>query len=72
MTPIKRFVLAPNVGSSSLKFALFNSNSPSVQILSGAIDRIGSPYATFTLKQIAGQQTKRAEIPVPNHVSGLN
>src|SRR5680860_885910 len=72
MNPIKGLVLALNAGSSSLKFALFDSNSPRVRILSGAIDRIGSPEATFTLKRIAGQQTERAGIPAPNHVSGLD
>lgn len=54
------------------KFALFDGHSPPVQMLSGAIDRIGSPKATFTLKQISGQQTERAEIPAPDHVSGLD
>ena len=64
-------VLALNAGSSSLKFALFDGGSPLVRILSGAIDRIGSPEATFTLKGIEGQQTEGAGISVPNHVGGL-
>lgn len=66
------FVLALNAGSSSLKFALFDGNSPPIQILSGAIDRIGSPKATFALKQIAGQQAERVDIQAPDHVSGLH
>jgi len=65
-------VLALNAGSSSLKFALFDDNSPPVRILSGTIDRIGSPKATFTLDHTALQQPERADIAAPNHVSGLN
>ena len=65
-------VLALNAGSSSLRFALFDGNSPPVRTVSGAIDRIGSPKATFTLKQIGGQQAERAGIAAPDHVSGLN
>ncbi len=72
MSPSKEFVLALNAGSSSLKFALFDSNSPPVQILSGAIDRIGSAKAAFTLKRMAGQQSERVGIPAPDHVSGLD
>lgn len=68
----RRCVLALNAGSSSLKFALFDRHSPNVPILSGAIDRIGSPQATFTLKQVAGQQTEHASIPAPDHVSSLD
>ena len=72
MKPAKGFVLALNAGPSGLKFALFDGDSLPVQILSGAIDRIGSPKATFTLKRIAGQQTERAGIPAPDRVSGLD
>ena len=66
------YVLALNAGSSSLKFALFDGNSPPVPILSGAIDRIGSPKATFALKQTAGQQEERTGIPAPDHVTGMD
>ncbi len=65
-------VLALNAGSSSLKFALFDGSSPLVRILSGAIDRIGSPEATFALKGTEGQQMERAGISAPNHGSGLD
>ena len=61
-----------NAGSSSLKFSLFDGNSPPNRIVSGAIERIGSPNATFTLKQFADEQAERAAIPAPDHVSGLD
>ncbi len=66
------FVLALNAGSSSLKFALFDGGTTPVRILSGANDRIGLPKATFTLRKVEGQQTERAEVSAPNHVSCLD
>ena len=63
-------VLALNAGSSSLKFALFKNESPMTRLLSGAIDRIGLPKTTFTLKG-TDRPTERTEISVPNHVSAM-
>ncbi len=71
MSPTQEFVLALNAGSSSLKFAVFKGSAPPVHVLSGALDRIGSPEATFALKHIGGQQAEPARIPAPDHVSGL-
>jgi len=64
-------VLVLNAGSSSLKFALFGGSSPPARILTGVIDRIGSPKASFTFKHIACRQMERVEIPVDTHASGL-
>ena len=58
-----------NAGSSSLKFALFEGEAAPVCVLSGGIDRIGFPESTFTLKKTGSQQTERAEISAPTHVS---
>lgn len=63
--------MALNAGSSSLKFALFAGEAP-VRVLSGAIDRIGSPDATFRLRTIEGDQTERAGISAPSHASCLD
>jgi acetate kinase len=41
-------VLTINGGSSSIKFALFESGQPPVRLLSGKIDRIGLPDATLS------------------------
>ena len=68
----EKFVVALNAGSSSLRFALFDVISEPVRILSGAIDRIGSAKATFTLERAAGQQAERGGIAAPDHVSGLD
>ena len=64
------FVL--NAGSSSLKFALFDRGVPMVKLFSGAIDRIGSPEAIFTLKENEGKPMEQVEVFAPNHVSSLD
>ncbi len=61
-------VLVLNAGSSSLKFALFENAAPPVQTAAGAIDRIGSGQASFTLK---GPKPEQAEVRATNYVSGL-
>jgi len=66
------FVLALNAGSSSLKFALFGGGTVPVRILSGAVDRIGLPEATFSLRKIESQQTEHARVSAPNHASCLD
>ena len=65
-------VLTLNAGSSSLKFALFDGGATPVRVLSGGIDRIGLPEATFTLRKVESQQTEYAGISAPNHVSCLD
>lgn len=70
--PTEGFVLALNAGSSSLKLALFDGGTVPVRVLSGAVDRIGLPKATFSLRKVEGLQTERAEVSAPNHVSCLD
>ena len=64
-------VLILNAGSSSLKFAVFNSRPALIRTFTGAIDRIGSANASFTLSNIESKQTERAEISATDHVAGL-
>src|SRR4051812_790485 len=66
-----KVVLALNAGSSSLKFALFKGGSTTTRLLSGSIDRIGLSESTFTLKEIAGEQTERVKVSAPNHVKAM-
>ena len=47
MRPANPNILTINGGSSSIKFALFESGNSLERILAGAIDRIGLPEATF-------------------------
>jgi acetate kinase len=64
-------VLALNAGSSSLKFALYKEAASLKRSFSGAIERIGLPASTFTLKDAEGRQVERAEVPAANHVSAM-
>jgi hypothetical protein len=66
------FVVALNAGSSSLKFALFAGGTMPVRILSGAVDLIELPEATFSLRRIESQQTEHAGVSAPNHASCLD
>jgi acetate kinase len=67
----ERSVLALNAGSSSLKFALYKEAASLTRSFFGAIERIGLPAATFTLKDAGGRQVERTEVPAPNHVSAM-
>ena len=50
MRQTEKLILAINGGSSSIKFALFESSDPPRRILEGVIDRIGLPEATLKVK----------------------
>ena len=50
MKPAKPRILTINGGSSSIKFALFETGDPLRRILEGAIERIGLPEATLRVK----------------------
>lgn len=65
-------VLVLNTGSSSLKFALYDSGPPLFRTLSGSIDRIGSSHATFTLKRAETGPQQRTEIPATDQASALD
>jgi len=64
-------VLVLNAGSSSLKFAVFADGVSSARTATGVIERIGSPAATFTLRDMAGGPEERLGLPAPDHVSAL-
>ena len=64
-------VLTLNAGSSSLKFALFDGDSPLSRIASGAISGIGSTLASFTMKGMKGEQLERTAVPALDTVHGL-
>ena len=69
--PAETFVLTLNAGSSSLKFALFDADSPGSPVVSGAINGVGSTLATFTMKDMKGSVLERAAIAAPDPVVGL-
>jgi acetate kinase len=67
----EKLLLILNAGSSSLKFAVFNSRPTLSRIFTGAIDRVGSSNASFMLSNIETKGTERAEISAPDHIAGL-
>ncbi len=56
MNPIKDSVLTINGGSSSIKFALYQTGAPMLRILSGKIDRIGTSGAQLTFSDTSRNQ----------------
>ncbi|WP_353989904.1 acetate kinase [Pediococcus argentinicus] len=59
-----------NVGSSTLKFKLFEMPEETV-IASGAVDRIGIDGSVFTIKTADGQK-KEIKQPIKNHEEAVN
>ncbi len=55
-------ILTINGGSSSIKFALFETGGRPERTLAGRIERIGLPEATFTVK---GLRTRPTTSPAP-------
>jgi acetate kinase len=63
-----RVVLTVNSGSSSVKFALYPTDSPTRQLLSGNLERIGLPNPLLTIHDGA-QKTAPRVIAAPNHLA---
>lgn len=63
-------LIALNVGSSSLKFAVARASAPSTQILSGAADRLGSDASSLRFSASGGEATKKA-LPGAVHADAL-
>lgn len=59
MEPSRSRILAINVGSSSLKFALFTTDDPPERIASGRVEKIGLPDALWTARDPQDQTEMR-------------
>jgi len=64
-------ILVVNGGSSTLKFALFQTGAPPAQELSGSIDRIGMPNGTITWVRENTAAVERRTITASDHVACL-
>jgi acetate kinase len=62
-----RCVITVNSGSSSIKFALYPTNSPTIRLLSGKLERIGLPKPVLTIHNGPGKAAPRV-IAAPNHL----
>ncbi len=69
MKPSGARILTINGGSSSIKFALFETGEPMRRALDGSIERIGLPNATFAVK---GSENFSRSLAVPNHTVAVN
>jgi acetate kinase len=71
MEAANQHILTITGGSSSIKFALFNSGTSPKRILAGGIDRIGLPDATWHAKGLDEADTFSRSVPAPNHKAAV-
>ena len=69
MTQVAPSVLTLNGGSSSIKFALYQTGDPPSQGLHGKVDRIGSSGTTFVFNDPAGKQQGNQSLGGSDHRS---
>ncbi|MGO9115941.1 MAG: acetate/propionate family kinase [Thermoguttaceae bacterium] len=69
--PASPRILTINGGSSSIKFALFEAGAPLKRILSGGIERIGLPDATFHVKGFGQMENFSRRIAAPDHTAAV-
>ncbi len=67
MEPANLHILAINGGSSSIKFALFETAGSLKRVLAGGIDRIGLPDATWHAKGVNSADDFSNSVTVPDH-----
>jgi len=60
-------ILTINSGSSSVKFALYDTAEQGGQVVSGALERIGRKDATFHARGRSGEKLIEEVIPMPDH-----
>jgi acetate kinase len=65
--PVNPRILTVNGGSSSIKFALFESGDSLQRILQGSIERIGLPQATFVVKGLNKVDNFTRSVIAANH-----
>jgi acetate kinase len=64
-------VLTINGGSSSIKFALFETGDPLRRILAGRIERIGLPEAALVVKGLNPADDFTRAVTAPNHTAAV-
>jgi acetate kinase len=67
--PANACILTVNGGSSSIKFALFETHEPLQRVLEGSIERIGLAGATFAVK---GAENFSRPLTLPDHAAAVN
>ena len=72
MNQTKENVLAINCGSSSIKFAIYQTSEPLTLRLVGKIDRIGLSGTNITFHDLTQSQQDSSSIPANDHRSATN
>ena len=72
MTSAMPHILTINGGSSSIKFALFDSGDSLRRILEGGIDRIGLPEATLQVKGLTKADNFSRPVTVPDRTTATS
>jgi acetate kinase len=70
--PNHNSILTINGGSSSIKFALYNTGKPLKRILYGEIERIGLHDTTLTFKGLTRHEQGSRSIEASDHKSAIN
>jgi acetate kinase len=70
--PNHNSILTINGGSSSIKFALYNTGKPLKRILYGEIERIGLHDTTLTFKGLTRNEQGSRSIEASDHKSAIN
>ena len=71
MKPESACVLTVNGGSSSIKFALFETGGSLRRVLSGEIERIGQPEAAFAVRATNAVDCLSQPIAAPDHTAAV-
>jgi acetate kinase len=72
MAPTKPRILTLNGGSSSIKFALFETSELPQRILGGSIERIGQPHATLKTKGPDSVDHTSQAVNAPDHAAAVD
>ncbi len=72
MAPANPRILTINGGSSSIKFALFETGDALQRILDGAIERIGLPDATLRVKGLDPADNLSRLVAAPDHAVAVD
>jgi acetate kinase len=72
LKPEQAFILAVNGGSSSIKFALFDTGPSLHRVVLGRIERIGLPAARFSVQGMTHADSFSRSISVPDHAAAVD
>lgn len=72
LRPEQAFILAVNGGSSSIKFALFDTGPSLHRVVLGRIERIGLPAARFSVQGMTHADSFSRSVSAPDHAAAVD